>query len=173
MESSSEQLPRVNSLITLMCQMEGIEPPSETAYTTEEDPLTSEHVEWIKALIREREELPNIENTIEAEDIHDNQTKTVAQPSPSPEGFSCTQCRRQYKSKKTLLQHMGDVHIGTRCFWPECNAVVPTESDLNNHLKQHNAVAGQGNPLVCDLASESPEQSVATNSTGFALPKLQ
>ncbi|KAI1771241.1 hypothetical protein F4818DRAFT_430578 [Hypoxylon cercidicola] len=53
----------------------------------------------------------------------------------------CPQCNLRLKTIRTLKQHVGDVHIGTQCFWLGCNTVVGTEVELNKHLKGHNDAA--------------------------------
>ncbi|KAI1097490.1 hypothetical protein F4804DRAFT_339139 [Jackrogersella minutella] len=145
MESpTKEQLPRTNSTINLMCEMEGIEPPSASEYTNEPHlGLTAQHVEWIKSLIREREG-QNGANTAKVDESHEAGNGTASQPSAG--ALNCTQCHRHFKSKRTLQQHTGEVHIGTTCFWPGCNVVVATESDLNQHLRNHNTFASEGIP---------------------------
>lgn len=52
---TTPQRTRRNSLITLMCEMEGIDPPGEDAYTIQPaSPLTAREINLIERIIEER-----------------------------------------------------------------------------------------------------------------------
>ncbi|KAI2472877.1 hypothetical protein F4781DRAFT_443910 [Annulohypoxylon bovei var. microspora] len=67
---------------------------------------------------------------------------------PAANGLTCTECGKLFKSGPTYRQHLGEAHIGTRCFWSNCSAVVGSESELTKHLKAHNDAASQGHPAI-------------------------
>ncbi|KAI1387304.1 uncharacterized protein F4822DRAFT_430059 [Hypoxylon trugodes] len=52
----------------------------------------------------------------------------------------CPQCNKHFKTRATLLQHEGEAHIGTVCFWVGCTATTTTEEELNLHIREHNRV---------------------------------
>ncbi|KAI0095743.1 hypothetical protein F4776DRAFT_658718 [Hypoxylon sp. NC0597] len=156
--SSSSNPPRrarVNSLISLMCELEGIPAPGPDAYTTEPpEPLTKKEVGWIKKLIKERERGQSTSNdraSLSADHGDGNSTATqrpVANPwllprilraKSSDQGFVCPTCRMGFKTDQTLATHTREVHIGTRCFWPGCSIKCRNEGLLNRHLQRHNA----------------------------------
>ncbi|KAI6081378.1 hypothetical protein F4821DRAFT_274975 [Hypoxylon rubiginosum] len=135
--NSSAELPkpaRRNSLITLMCEIEGIEPPEEDAYESgPPSPLTDEQLSIIFKIIRSRE---GAQESSSSKDEPALDTK-------SPR-YRCPKCNLGLKTIRTLKQHVGDVHIGTECFWPGCTTSVSTEVELNKHLKWHNDAAAVG-----------------------------
>ncbi|KAI1771242.1 hypothetical protein F4818DRAFT_454868 [Hypoxylon cercidicola] len=114
------------------------EPPS---------PLTNREAKCIKTILRNFE---SIERTLASTGTdnskreaatatnHNNETQASQQP------FICPTCNKHFKSIRTLRQHLGEVHIGTKCYWPGCTANVPTEKELNKHLKAHNSASAEG-----------------------------
>ncbi|XDG05589.1 hypothetical protein ABKA04_005204 [Annulohypoxylon sp. FPYF3050] len=68
--------------------------------------------------------------------------------------LQCDQCHRVFKNKTTHRFHLLTVHIGTQCYWPGCHRTLPSERELNNHLKDHNEEAAGADPerlLTCNF----------------------
>ncbi|KAI3339691.1 hypothetical protein F4824DRAFT_507943 [Ustulina deusta] len=53
--------------------------------------------------------------------------------------FVCEQCLRQYTNKTSLESHKRTVHVGTRCFWPNCSVTTAFEALMVYHLKVDHA----------------------------------
>ncbi|KAI1500209.1 hypothetical protein F5X99DRAFT_429991 [Biscogniauxia marginata] len=143
---------RANPLITLMCELEGIQPPSPGAYTAEpSSPLTSEQVGWIKTIIKTQQLSPgNLDNTdevggsLESDDVP--QEFALVRGQPSTPAIQCGQCNKSFDAAKHLELHMKESHIGTRYFWTGCDARFGREVALKRHLWEHNANAALDQP---------------------------
>ncbi|OTA62327.1 hypothetical protein K449DRAFT_465104 [Hypoxylon sp. EC38] len=81
---STPRRARTNSLISLMCELEGIVPPGPDAYTADPpEPLTEEEVGWVKKLIKEREESETVSHNQASPGVNrdgDNQKDTQRLP---------------------------------------------------------------------------------------------
>ncbi|KAI3323333.1 hypothetical protein HD806DRAFT_544093 [Xylariaceae sp. AK1471] len=51
--------------------------------------------------------------------------------------LTCRFCGQVFRRVGSRLQHQRDVHLGTRCFWPGCGAVMASELELRRHLRRH------------------------------------
>ncbi|KAI1141325.1 hypothetical protein F5Y05DRAFT_257443 [Hypoxylon sp. FL0543] len=64
--------------------------------------------------------------------------------------LTCPQCNKHFKNKRTLATHARQVHIGTRCYWPECTHVADSTRALNQHLHHHNHTIPTGRRYRCN-----------------------
>ncbi|OTB03704.1 hypothetical protein M426DRAFT_12416 [Hypoxylon sp. CI-4A] len=143
-----------NALINFMATMNGIEPPGPDAYSEEPESITEEQRIWMIQLIRDR-------------DAADG-TNTAADFGLAEAQYSCPDCGKEFRTQRTLNQHVNQVHIGTECFWPGCGQTVGSEALMNDHLKEHNqaraAADGQPGDRVtcrwpnCNKVYSLPEQ---------------
>ncbi|KAI1141327.1 hypothetical protein F5Y05DRAFT_409882 [Hypoxylon sp. FL0543] len=139
--------------------------PGEEAYTSEPpEPLTKEETSWIKKLIQERKERRKTVNysaaSSDEENLDFNTSMSLHHHANSPyptksrnQALICATCKKSdFKSVRTYLQHIGEVHMGTRRLWPGCSKKLPSVANLSRHLvHQHNEKFN--NHLTCHWPS--------------------
>ncbi|KAI0887863.1 uncharacterized protein GGS22DRAFT_185243 [Annulohypoxylon maeteangense] len=138
-------------------------------------PLTEEQVGGNQGLIPNHEQQQGGLNNVAAPaqethavqsvsaDHNDNDAEDAPEAPEAPEHnvpqnnavLQCAQCHKIFKNRATYRQHLADVHIGTRCYWPGCAQVFANERELNAHLRDHNDTACGCDP-VCKITCHFP-----------------
>ncbi|KAI1384391.1 uncharacterized protein F4822DRAFT_432937 [Hypoxylon trugodes] len=172
--STMEAIP----FVTLMCELCGIEQRGEAASTL--PPLAIEQVATAGNVIQNGESAQSAQDPTDHRAFQDTVRPSASQdgsvtPSHQPyQADPCPDCgKANFKTPKTRQRHMEEVHVGTRCHWPGCNVVTPTEGDMNRHLKVHNMEETIGDEIRCNWVGCNNPRRKTTESVYRHLRKHQ